>query len=93
MKSEKNGTSFAARPKATYRSPARWEISGMFAPQEWHKLYGEALLEDDPSKLPEAIAAAKREILTRYLEPWLSRDENVDLMHAVAALDALRKPS
>jgi hypothetical protein len=95
MGREKNGEfgSSAARPSDAPASPTRTEISAMFVTQDWHKLYGEALLEADPAKLPEAIAVAKREILTRYLAPWLSLDENVDLMHAVTALSRLKKSS
>ena len=84
------GTSAATSEDAP--SHTGTEISAMLVTQNWHKPYGEALLEADPAKLPEAIAVAKREILTRYLAPSrVSQDEHLDLINAVAALSHLKK--
>jgi hypothetical protein len=64
----------------------------MFVTQNWHKPYGEALLEADSAQRPEAIAVAEREILTRYFATSLiSQDEHLDLISAVAALSRLKK--
>lgn len=59
----------------------------------WHKPYGEALLEDDPGKLPAAIAAAEQAIIARYLELSASTilaDERLDLRYAVDVLSELK---
>jgi hypothetical protein len=64
-----------------------------FALPPWHKPYGEALLEDDPGKLPAAIAAAERAIIARYLELSASTilaDERLDLRYAVDVLSELK---
>jgi hypothetical protein len=68
-------------------------IKAMFVTQDWHKSYGEALLEANPAKRPHAIALAEQGILDRYLEPLfrLPPDESLDLMNALDALSRLKK--
>jgi hypothetical protein len=92
MPTENNGRVGPSATTPNNGSSNRMEDSAMFVSQNWHKPYGEALLEPDPVKLPEAIAVAKREILTRYLAPSrVSQDEHLDLSNAVAALSHLKK--
>jgi hypothetical protein len=67
-------------------------IEEIFAKQNWHKPYAEALMEEDSSKIPVAIATAERAIFNRYLELLASKhhsDEGVDLWRAVEALREL----
>jgi hypothetical protein len=64
-----------------------------FALPHWHKPYGEALLEDDPGKLPAAVAAAEQAIIARYRELSASTilaDERLDLRYAVDVLSELK---
>jgi hypothetical protein len=68
--------------------------SAGFVTEGWHRPYAEALIEDDPTKLPTLIAEAERAILTRYLELSVSpvaRDEGFDLLSAADALSELKK--
>jgi len=65
-----------------------------FALPHWHKPYGEALLQDNPSKLPAAIAAAEQAIIARYLELSASTilaEERRDHRHAVDTLSDLKR--
>jgi hypothetical protein len=68
-------------------------IKAMFVTQDWHKSYGQALLEADPAKQPQAIAGAEQEILKRYLEPLfrVPPEESLDLRNALDALSQLKK--
>lgn len=87
----------SAPESARQDNPRNWgasfERSHLFFTQQWHKPYAEALLEDDPAKLPALIAAADQAILTRYLElnaSAIPTDERLDLRHAVDALSQLK---
>jgi hypothetical protein len=68
------------------------EIKPMFVTPEWHRPYGQALLEADSAEAPALIALAKRAILARYFELSQSRlpnDERLDLERAETALSQL----
>lgn len=70
------------------------ELKPLFAIQIWHKLYAEALLETDSTKLSVMITLAEGAILDRYVELFVSHlqtDETLDLQHAVAALSQLKE--
>jgi len=67
-------------------------LEDLFVTQGWHRPYAMALLNSNPSNLPELIATAERAILDRYLElDPVPTDELVDLGHAVEALSQLKK--
>jgi hypothetical protein len=67
------------------------EQQGMFACQNWHKLYAEALIESDLAILASRIRLAEHAMFLRYLEVRNAREpeEFLDLRRAVAVLTQL----
>ena len=90
---EMNSLSSQILPGAPQAANHAGDCTIRFTLPHWHKPYGEALLQEDPGKLPAAIAAAEQAILARYRELSASTilaDERLDLRHAIDALSELK---
>ncbi|GAC1622439.1 MAG: hypothetical protein NVS9B13_15230 [Candidatus Acidiferrum sp.] len=84
----------ADHPDPALVSKNEREDKGMFIVQNWHKAYGQALLEANSSKQPEMIAAAEGAILNRRVElPYsdVPEGERLDLNDALGVLSHLKK--
>ncbi len=77
-------------------SSLKLAIPDPFPVQKWHQPYADALIEDDPARVPARIASAAAAILARQMELLhlpVQTDENVDLLNAERALAQLKKYS
>lgn len=91
METDNNST--AAQAAA---DPASAIQDSMFVVLPWHRLYANALMETDPTKLPLAIKCAEQAVQSRCSEIATNpgeADETVDLEHAIDALRLKRANS
>jgi hypothetical protein len=82
------------RHDTLFLCPKQKEAEPICVLQIWHRPYAEALIEAKPEILVALIAAAEREILTRYFELAEARivsDEVQDLRNAVTTLSLMKK--